>query len=501
MKIRLVRGSHETARGDLLAVALPEGRLPAPLKKLDRRLGNLLSAAIRRKEISGKPGDMLYLSAPGLPVKHVLFVGIGKPEDLTLDRVRQAAGRAARAAQDRGLARISTDIADLRVKSAAGGSSADLVQAVSEGVHLAAYRFEKYKSEKKNGKPPLDLVTLIFAKTPPRGSAGAADRGRLISRAVLWARDLISHPSSDMTPRDMAGEARSMARRRRKVSVRVLGRDALRRLKMGGILGVGRGSDEPPCLIVAEYRGRRGRPVALVGKTVTFDTGGISIKPSAGMDQMKDDMSGGAAVLATIQAAADLRLPVRLIGILPAVENMPSGRAYKPGDVLKTMSGRTIEVLNTDAEGRLILADAIHYATTLKPELIVDVATLTGACSVAVGNRAIAMMGTDRTAMDALKEAGELTGERVWELPLWEEYEDLIKSDVADCKNIGDRSAGTIVGGIFLKPFAGKVPWVHLDIASTAWTEKDLPYVPKGAAGIAVRLLLRYIEKRKGVKA
>lgn len=498
MKIRLVRGSHETARGDLLAVALPEGRIPAPLKKLDRRLGNLLSAAIRRKEISGKPGDMLYLSAPGLPVKHVLFVGIGKPEDLTLDRVRQAAGRAARAAQDRGLARISTDIADLRVKEASPG---DLVQAVSEGVHLAAYRFEKYKSEKKNGKPPLDLVMLIFAKTPPRGSAGAADRGRLISRAVLWARDLISHPSSDMTPRDMAGEARAMARRRRKVSVRVLGRDALRRLKMGGILGVGRGSDEPPCLIVAEYRGRRGRPVALVGKTVTFDTGGISIKPSAGMDQMKDDMSGGAAVLATIQAAADLRLPVRLIGILPAVENMPSGRAYKPGDVLKTMSGRTIEVLNTDAEGRLILADAIHYATTLKPELIVDVATLTGACSVAVGNRAIAMMGTDRTAMDALKEAGELTGERVWELPLWEEYEDLIKSDVADCKNIGDRSAGTIVGGIFLKPFAGKVPWVHLDIASTAWTEKDLPYVPKGAAGIAVRLLMRYIEKRKGVKA
>ncbi|MBI1865570.1 MAG: leucyl aminopeptidase, partial [Nitrospirae bacterium] len=408
MKIRLVRGSYETARGDMLAVALPEKRLPAPLKKLDRRLGNLLSAAIRRKEIAGKPGDMLYLSAPDLPVKHVLFVGIGKPEDLTLDRGRQAAGRAARAAQDRGLARVSTDIADRAVKET---SPAEIVQAVAEGFHLSTYRFEKYKS-KKNGKPPIGQVTLLFSKTPPRGLAGAAERGRTIARAVLWARDLISHPSSDMTPRDMAGEARSMARRRGKVAVRVFGRDALRRLKMGGILAVGRGSDEPPCLIVAEYRGRKGRPVALVGKTVTFDTGGISIKPSAGMDQMKDDMSGGAAVLATIQAAADLGLPVHLIGVLPAVENMPSGKAYKPGDVLKSMSGRTIEVLNTDAEGRLILADALHYAATLKPELIVDVATLTGACSVAVGNRAIAMMGTSREAMDALKEAGERTGER-----------------------------------------------------------------------------------------
>ncbi len=495
MKVRIVRGSYETARGDLLAVALPESRLSAPLRKLDRRLGRLLSAAIRRKEIAGKTGDTLYLSAPDLPVKHVLFIGIGKPEDLTLDRIRQAAGRAARAARDRGLTRVSTDIADLKVKET---SPAEIVQAVAEGFHLSTYRFEKYKSETKNGKPPLDLVTLLFSKTPPRGLAGAAERGRTISRAVLWARDLISHPSSDMTPRDMAAQARSMARRRGKVAVRVLGRDALRRLKMGGILGVGRGSDEPPCLIVAEYRGRKGKPVALVGKTVTFDTGGISIKPSAGMDQMKDDMSGGAAVLATIQAAADLCLPVRLIGILPAVENMPSGKAYKPGDVLKTMSGRTIEVLNTDAEGRLILADALHYAATLKPELIVDVATLTGACSVAVGNRAIAMMGTSREAMDALKEAGERTGERVWELPLWEEYEDLIKSDVADCKNIGDRSAGTIVGGIFLKPFAGKIPWVHLDIASTAWTEKDLPYVPKGSAGIAVRLLMHFLEKRLG---
>lgn len=494
MKIRLVRGSYDTARGDLLAVALPEGRLSGPLKKLDRSLGNLLSAAIRRKEIAGKPGETLCLSAPSLPTKHVLFVGIGKPADLTLDRVRQAAGRAARSARERGLTRVSTDIADLRGKET---SPAEIVQAVAEGFHLSTYRFEKYKS-RKNGKPPLDTITLLFSKTPPRGSAGAAERGQTISRSVLWARDLVSHPSSDMTPRDMAAQARSMARRRGKVSVRVLGRDALRRLKMGGILAVGRGSDNPPCLIVAEYRGRKGKPVALVGKTVTFDTGGISIKPSAGMDQMKDDMSGGAAVLATIQAAADLGLPVRLIGVLPAVENMPSGRAYKPGDVLKTMSGRTIEVLNTDAEGRLILADALHYAATHKPELIVDVATLTGACAVAVGNRAIAMMGTDRTTMDSLKEAGEQTGERVWELPLWEEYEDLIKSDVADCKNIGDRSAGTIVGGIFLKPFAGKVPWVHLDIASTAWAEKDLPYVPKGAVGIGVRLLLRFLEKRLG---
>jgi leucyl aminopeptidase len=275
----------------------------------------------------------------------------------------------------------------------------------------------------------------------------------------------------------------------------------MQKLGMGALLGVASGSVQPPKFVVIEYRkGGRKPPVVLVGKTITFDSGGISIKPAENMDRMKDDMAGGAAVLGAIRTAAALKLPLNIVGLLPATENMPGGKAYKPGDVLRTMSGQTIEIINTDAEGRLILSDALAYACQYKPAVIVDIATLTGACSIALGNEAIGMLGTNDAFLRKIRAAGEKTGERVWEMPLWDEYFDLIKSDIADMKNTGGRAGGVITAAALLSKFVRKYPWVHLDIAATSWSEKDRPYTPKGATGSGMRLLTQFLrdyEKRK----
>ncbi len=277
----------------------------------------------------------------------------------------------------------------------------------------------------------------------------------------------------------------------------MLGKNEMKKLGMGALLGVAQGSQEPPALIVLEYRGGRKTepPVVIVGKGITFDTGGISLKPPANMDEMKMDMSGGGVTLGTLQAAAALKLPVNVIGLVPATENMPSGTAIKPGDVLKSMSGKTIEVLNTDAEGRLVLADALAYAARYKPQAVIDLATLTGAVVVALGHSAAAVLGNDETLVKKLITSGESTGERLWQLPLWEEHEKAMKSQLADLKNIAGPGvgAGTITGAAFLKAFAGDQPWAHLDIAGTAWGDEK-PYVPKGPSGFGVRLLVDYLE-------
>ena len=298
-----------------------------------------------------------------------------------------------------------------------------------------------------------------------------------------------------MTPTEIAKAASSL--RSKKLSVRVLDRKDAKKLGMGSFLAVARGSKEEPRFIVLDYKGAAGAPVVLIGKSITFDSGGISLKPSEGMEKMKYDMAGGAAVLGVMKAVSDLRLPVHIIGILPATENLPGGSATKPGDVVKSLSGKTIEIINTDAEGRLVVADAIAYAKRLKPKAIIDIATLTGACLIAFGNEAIAMMGNDRKLLDALKKSGENTYERVWEMPLFEEYKEYLKSDIADIRNIGGRNGGLVTAAYFLYEFAGDTPWVHLDIAGTAWTEKDKPYVPKGATGIGTRLIFDIIEGLK----
>jgi leucyl aminopeptidase len=277
--------------------------------------------------------------------------------------------------------------------------------------------------------------------------------------------------------------------------VKVLGKKELEKLGMGAYLAVASGSKEPPRFIVLEYRGARKSPVVLVGKSITFDSGGISLKPSEGMEKMKYDMAGGAAVMGVVKAAADLKLHVHLVGLLPATENLPGGAAVKPGDVVRSFSGKTIEIVNTDAEGRLVLADALGYAARFKPRAVIDIATLTGACAIALGGEAVAMMGNDRALLDAFRKSGDDTYERVCEMPLYEEYKEYLKSDVADIKNVGGRIGSLMASAYFLNEFAGHIPWVHLDIAGTAWIEKDRPYIPKGASAIGLRLILNVIER------
>jgi len=315
----------------------------------------------------------------------------------------------------------------------------------------------------------------------------------VIAESTIMARDMVSSPGADMTPARVADKARELAKEF-KLKVRVLERKQMETLGMGGLLGVASGSAQPPKFIIVEYRNGGRKPfIALVGKTLTFDTGGISIKPAENMDKMKDDMAGGAAVLGALRTAAALKLPLNIVGLLPAAENMPGGRAYRPGDVLRTLSGQTIEIINTDAEGRLILSDALAYACRYKPAMIVDIATLTGACRIALGQEASGLLGSNDGLKQKMRAAGDITGERVWELPLWDGFYELIKSDIADMKNSGGRDGGTITAACLLSKFVQKYPWVHLDIAATAWTEKDRPYTPKGATGIGVRILTQFL--------
>jgi leucyl aminopeptidase len=325
-----------------------------------------------------------------------------------------------------------------------------------------------------------------------------------VCEATCFARDLENAPGNEIYPESLAAAARS-AGTRSGFSVKVLGERNIRSLGMGGLLGVARGSSRPPRLLIMEYRGRRngqppagggGGPVVLVGKGVTFDSGGISIKPSAGMAEMKMDMSGGAVVIATMQAAARLKLPVHLIGIVPAAENLPGGSALRPGDILRHHNGMTSEVDNTDAEGRLILADALSYAGRYEPALVIDLATLTGAVVVALGHVVTGMMGNDAEAMRLLKDSGDRTYERVWELPMFEEYEALIKSDVADVKNTGGRWGGAITAAMFLRKFIGPYGWVHLDIAGTSIMEESTDYTTRGGSGVGVRLLVDFLRHR-----
>jgi leucyl aminopeptidase len=323
----------------------------------------------------------------------------------------------------------------------------------------------------------------------------AAKTAEIIARAVYFTRDMVSATANTMTPSDMANEARKVASRKN-VTLKVLDEKNMKKIGMNTLLGVAKGSDEPAKFIILEYHGgKKADPtLALVGKGLTFDSGGICIKPSENMDEMKSDMAGGAAVMGTIMAVSDLQMKVNVVGLIPATENLPGGKACKPGDILKSLSGQTIEVVNTDAEGRLILADALTFAVKFKPAAIIDLATLTGACVIALGDHVAGMMGTDEMLKKKINEAALVTGERVWELPLWEDYHDLIKSDIADYKNTGGRPGGAITAAAFLSKFVGNYPWVHLDIAGPSWLAKDKPYIPKGASGVGVRLLVHLLK-------
>ncbi len=466
------------------------------IEALDRKLGGQLSDVQKSGEFSGKPNQTTLLHIKDkFPAKRVLLVGLGTRETLTLERVRQAMGTAvkrARQVKAKGMACVMPDVPKTI------GQLDTVAQAMVEGVILGDYRFTEYRTDYSEDRKTLQSCTLLAPTSASQSTVNAgAKRGQILGEATSFVRNMSNHPANIMKPSRVVAEAKTIAKES-KIRLKVLDRQHMKKLGMGGLLGVAQGSIEPPHFIILEYSGgpKTQRPVVLVGKTVTFDSGGISLKPSENMEQMKADMTGGAEVLAAVRAVSRLKLSMNVIGLLPVTENMPGGRATKPGDILTMLSGKTVEVQNTDAEGRLILADGLAYASRLKPACVIDVATLTGACAVALGQFAIGMLGNDEALKAAVQKAGLDSGERVWEMPLWEEYFEQLKSDVADMRNIGGRGGGMITAAIFLSKFIGDHPWVHLDIASTDWSPSERPCVPKGPSGAGTRLLIQYLINR-----
>lgn len=455
-----------------------------------------IPSTIKRVLLTGDFKAKLYQTrlVYGAKGERFILLGLGKPKDFKVESLRGAASKVGRAARDYRFKTISFSLSYHRVLKKL--TMEGLAQAVAEGLILGHYRYLKLKS-KDDPERPKDLRgVLITAKEDSGAIRKGIDCAQIICEAVFLARDLAVTPGNLLPPSALARRAKSEAAKAG-VSCQIFDEAEIKKLKMGGIMGVSQGSKQPPRLIVLKYNGARKKnepPVALVGKGITFDSGGISIKPSSGMDKMKEDMGGAAAVIGAVMAVARLKLPVNVVGVVPAAENLPSGTAYKPGDVLTSYSGKTVEVLNTDAEGRLILMDALNYSLKFKPVAIFDLATLTGACVVALGEITAGIMGRHPKLITQLKKASEKTGERVWELPLWKEYAEQLKSDIADLKNIGGRWGGTITAGCFLAEFVDENPWAHIDIAGPVWAEKDEPYIPKGPTGYGVRLLVQLLK-------
>ncbi len=501
MKIVVRKEKTIAHKTDALVLFYFEGAgLHSAAEELDGQCDGMLSRMIKAGDVKGTLYETAVAYTGGaIGAGRLIPVGLGKKEDFTRERLRGASAVGARKVRELHI----TEYTLLPSGAQSVLSLKDTVEAVIEGTLLGLYRFTPYKTKKDESKA-IERVTLITDNSADLAvMKDAARASETICSAVYLVRDLVSTPSNEMTPTILAERARRLTNTAG-FTLKIVEESAMRRMKMNALLGVSRGSAEPPKLIVMTYKGapKALPPIVLVGKGITFDSGGISLKPSDRMDEMKDDMGGGAVVIAVLKAAADLELPVNLVGIVPAAENLPSGSALKPGDVLRSLSGQTIEIKNTDAEGRLILADALTYAQRFKPEAIIDIATLTGACVVALGDQIAGMLGTDDTVKDMLRRASETTGEALWELPLRQEYEELLKSDVADMKNTGTRYGGTITAALFLKKFVGDYPWVHLDIAGPVFITQDRPYIPKGATGIGVRLLVQFlkywIERRNG---
>jgi leucyl aminopeptidase len=498
MKIDTRQGRVESEATEALVLTQCEGEgwSRPDTAVLDRALGGALHELVRSKEFEGKANEVVLFHTQGkVPAKRLILVGLGKRKDVGLDQIRQAIGYAAKRVRQ---AKADSFTVVLPSMTPRGASIVEVAQAMAEGAILGSYQFNVYRSEGSTNKDVAAMSILTPRQGQMRQLAEGVRRGIATAEATVFVRDLCNHPSNVMTPTRIATEAKRLAKETG-VSVKILEQKDMEALGMGALLGVAKGSHEPPKFIILRYDGAKkkdDRPVVFVGKTITFDTGGISLKPAENMEQMKADMTGGAEVMAAIRAAARLKLPLNLVSILPVAENMPGGRAMRPGDVVKTLSGKTVEVQNTDAEGRLILSDGLAYATRFKPVALIDVATLTGACTVALGQFAIGMFGTDAKLKDAVRKAGFRAGERVWEMPLWEEYFEQLRSEVADMRNIGGRGGGMITAALFLSKFVGDCPWVHLDIASTDWSERERAYIPKGPTGIGTRLLIQYLIDR-----
>jgi leucyl aminopeptidase len=485
-----------TVSSPLLVLPIFQGTetLEGALASADALTGGDLGRAIQRKDLTGKKEETFLLFPPaGSGPERILLVGAGKRDDADAEIVRRVFGRAVRVAEGMKLESLS-----VWLEPGIPLPLATLAQAATEGLVLAAWRFREMKTVQDPDNPDTELTA---ASLLTQGDEEEARRGLLIGQAQArgenLARTLQSRPGNVATPAHLGEEAKRLGKEYG-LKVTVMGRKEIQEERMGALLAVSQGSDQEPRFIVMEHRGgpKGSPPLVLVGKGLTFDAGGISIKPASGMEDMKYDMSGGAAVMGAMQAVAEISLPLNVTGIVPSSENLISGKAVKPGDVIRTREGKTVEVVNTDAEGRLILADALSYAQGLKPAAMVDCATLTGACVVALGNEAAGLLGTDESLVQELRDAGDRSGERCWPLPLWKEYREQLDSNVADLKNVGGRAAGTITAATFLKEFVGDVPWAHLDIAGTAYGEGKVSYRRKGGYGAPTRTLLEWIRSR-----
>ncbi|MFO0981782.1 MAG: leucyl aminopeptidase [Planctomycetota bacterium] len=480
MKIEVQR---ELARTPLLVIFLAEGEKP-PTKPEPAAVA---SVAIKHGDFTGKFRETALLYAPG-DVERILLIGLGNPKKIDAETLRRAAALAEKRAQALKLEHYALSLPRVR-----GRSARDLGELLAEGTILASYRFAAQRRDKAEDGATAPKSMTILAEAEHRALEDGVRRGVALAAATNLARDLCNSPANVATPSHLAERARELSGNG--IRCRVYDRAELEKMKMGGILGVARGSAEPPCLIKLEYAPKGAKDtVCLVGKGLTFDSGGISIKPAKGMEEMKYDMSGGATVLGVFKALSILRPKTRVIGIIPSTENMPGGRAIKPGDVLTTYGGLSVEVINTDAEGRLILADALEFAKTLKPTVTIDLATLTGAVVIALGHDLSGLFCNDDKLRRAIEAAAARSGERVWHLPIVEEYADGMKSDVADIANTGGKGAGSIMAAYFLSRFAAGMRWAHLDIAGTAWDQRARDYYEKGSSGVGVRLLSHLIE-------
>jgi leucyl aminopeptidase len=492
MRVLVTTGAPAGVRGDALVVGRFGGEAAAggALARVDRALGGLLVRVLRDQGFTGRVAETADLHVGGrLPVSRVVVVGLGPRAECGAETLRRAASAGARRARELGARRVVMEVLGDRL------AVERRAQAAGEGALLGLYSFDRYRARKPDARR---VETLVLLAPSARELAAVRDglrRAELAAEATAFARDLINEPANHVTARRLAETALRVARAGR-LRARILDRAACARLGMGCFLGVNAGSSEPPRFIHLTYRprGRPRRRIALVGKGITFDSGGLDLKTAEGMATMKGDMSGAAAVLGVLSVLPRLRPAVEVHALVAATDNMPSGSATKPGDVLRAMDGKTVEVNNTDAEGRLTLADALAYANrVVRPDEIVDVATLTGACAIALGQLCGGVMSNDRALQDCVLAAAERAGERLWALPLVEEYREGLRSDVADMKNTGPRYGGAITAGLFIREFAGQTPWVHLDIAGCAFTDKDLPYAPKGGVGFATRTLLEHV--------
>ncbi len=471
---------------DLLAVPIFEGDdTGADLRALDGATGGALMRAQESRELRGRLFEMLVTPVTnGWRVGRIAFIGAGKRNEFNTDRLRRVAAAAALGARQRRVQRIAwLNRGDIPLLAA--------VQAATEGIALSAFSADRYKSGER-GAPPLDQALIVAGPVPePSELEAAIERGRILGESSNIARELSNEPANVLTPSVFAERAAEICGAAG-IAVDILDEREIADLGMGLLLGVARGSAEPPRVIVMRHSpaGAPHAPVlGLVGKGITFDTGGISIKPADGMERMKDDMAGGAAVICAMRAIGLLNAPINVIGIVPTTENMPGGRALKPGDVLTSASGKTVEVINTDAEGRLVLGDGLWYARKLGATHLVDVATLTGAAVVALGKVTSAIFGQPDSWVGVVRRTADASGDRCWQLPLYDEYAEQLRSEIADMLNTGGRPAGACTAAMFLKEFAGGLPWVHLDVAGTAWSDEAKPWMPKGASGVGVRTL------------